>query len=84
MQGPEAVKQTVLSAWAAYLDCPEVATQAINFAAIDWPAEQARGAVNFGERGGLPAAMQHQHAAGSAVLPCRLRFPCCGIFVDRL
>ncbi|PRW57779.1 Amine oxidase [flavin-containing] [Chlorella sorokiniana] len=39
-QGPEAVKRTVLSAWAAYLDCPEVATQAINFAAIDWPAEQ--------------------------------------------
>ncbi len=41
LQGPEAVKQTVLSAWAAYLGCPEVATQAINFAAIDWPAEQA-------------------------------------------
>lgn len=41
MQGPEAVKRTVLSAWAAYLDCPEVATHAINFAAVDWPAEQA-------------------------------------------
>lgn len=40
------MKKTVLSTWAAYLDCPEVATSAINFAAIDWPAEQAsRGRV---------------------------------------
>lgn len=39
-QGPEAVQQQVLAAWADYLGCPEVATHAINFHAVDWPSEQ--------------------------------------------
>lgn len=39
-QSPEVVRQTVLSAFADYLDCPEVATQAIAFHAVDWPSEQ--------------------------------------------
>ncbi len=40
LQGPQAVERTVLAAFADYLDCPEVATQAIAFHAVDWPSEQ--------------------------------------------
>ncbi|KAL4441816.1 hypothetical protein ABPG77_003732 [Micractinium sp. CCAP 211/92] len=38
--GRQAVERTVLAAFADYLDCPEVATQAIAFHAVDWPSEQ--------------------------------------------
>lgn len=42
-QGQEAVKRAVLDTWAQFMDCPEVATKAINFIAVDWPSQQWTG-----------------------------------------
>lgn len=42
-QGPDVVRRTVLAAWADYMGCPEVATRAIAFHAVDWPSEQVGG-----------------------------------------
>jgi len=41
LQGTEAIREAVLTTWADFLDSPDVATKAINFAAVNWPVEQA-------------------------------------------
>ena len=71
VQGPEAVRQQVLAAWADYLGCPEVATRAFNFAAIDWPSEQVgRGACRRGRAGAPPITVrQRARAAWSRCNP---------------
>eukprot|EP00887_Chlorella_sp_A99_P000867 scaffold5.g867.t1 len=42
-QGEEAVRAEVLKTWAQYMACPEVATRALNFVAVDWPSQQWTG-----------------------------------------
>jgi monoamine oxidase len=37
------VRKAVLDTWAEFMACPEVATKAINFIAVDWPSQQWTG-----------------------------------------
>lgn len=80
LQGPEEVKQTVLAAFAEYLDCPEVATQAIAFHTVDWPSEQCghgRGGMRAGHAPGQPA-----HASGTAAAASQGSSCCTRLAVD--
>lgn len=42
-KGEAEVKNAVLGTWATFMDCPEVATKAVNFIAVDWPSQQWTG-----------------------------------------
>jgi len=44
------VKKAVLGTWAQFMDCPEVATEAINFIAVDWPGQPWTGGSYTGGR----------------------------------
>lgn len=59
LQGTEAIREYVLTAWAYYLDSPEVKTKAINFQAVNWPVEQAGcGAGWLGQGAACSAGVQ--------------------------
>lgn len=73
LQGQEAVKRAVLDTWAQFMDCPEVATKAINFIAVDWPSQQVGGRPAGAGPGFLsvqaPPAWQGAPSAGLCVGP---------------
>lgn len=60
VQGPEAVKKAVLDTWAQFMDCPEVATEALNFIAVDWPAQPWTGGSYTGARQGTALLLRER------------------------
>ncbi|KAI7839402.1 hypothetical protein COHA_006803 [Chlorella ohadii] len=74
-QGTEAIREAVLTTWADFLDSPDVATKAINFAAVNWPVEQAAFTMYMapgvwtGYGPALTAPVDRIHWAGTELSP---------------